>query len=413
MNSFSKSSQASPPPSSPAPWTRPSCRWGSASGHGRGRGSAPSGPGRGPRSRSGPQGRGGRRAEGEGAPGITLADLREDDLAQASLLDLLSNSLVSPAEAGQRGAPGSKPTAYGPGASGSREGGFETRGKNLEGKYTPHTLDEFRAGNIGYVTLAGNKANQGKTFTITQVTYRSPLDGKTYTLENVPGLVHDTGGAFTKGRPDKIDIAIGDFRGFTDKTAAPFLDNVQIGKLIETAGLPQANPVGLLPPGRAQGGDIAPNQYYTVGELGPEMFMTDAGQMAFVGDQGPELFQSQQPGTIYPFDYDWNRHNNFKWDQFPGLLTEIRGRADNWERFLREQTPSKNIEDRRREDPTLQIDDEDWKRILQGKPPRSKEDAGGPDWGKIMEDALQEQMRKEKVPLPRPRPKQQSREDGR
>src|SRR3990167_3029999 len=41
-----------------------------------------------------------------------------------------------------------------------------------------------------------------------EITYKSPIDGKTYTLNDVPVAVHDTGGAF-QGRPDKLDIAVG------------------------------------------------------------------------------------------------------------------------------------------------------------------------------------------------------------
>jgi len=114
------------------------------------------------------------------------------------------------------------------------QGGFATSRPNREGKSIPHTLDEVRLGRSKYVTLASAASNYGKWYKIPTLRYRSPIDGQTYTMSNVVGYVHDTGCAFNgscpnyggkKGmfssqpRPDKFDIAVGDFRGKSDGQA--------------------------------------------------------------------------------------------------------------------------------------------------------------------------------------------------
>lgn len=143
-------------------------------------------------------------------------------------------------------------TFYGPGAGGTMQGGWETSRPNLEGLKNergapiPRTLDDVRLGKAGYVSLAVDPSNYGKFYNLGPVTYRSVLDKKIYTgdklaaeaslkkadtnlhmtyapqLEKVIGYAHDTGGAFM-GRPDKFDVAVGDFRGWTDNAAMRFL----------------------------------------------------------------------------------------------------------------------------------------------------------------------------------------------
>lgn len=143
-------------------------------------------------------------------------------------------------------------TFYGPGAGGTMQGGWETSRPNLEGIRNergapiPRTLDDVRLGKAGYVSLAVDPSNYGKFYNMGPVTYRSVLDKKIYTgdklaaeaslkkadpnlhmtyspqLEKVIGYAHDTGGAFM-GRPDKFDIAVGDFRGWSAGDSMRFL----------------------------------------------------------------------------------------------------------------------------------------------------------------------------------------------
>jgi hypothetical protein len=118
-------------------------------------------------------------------------------------------------------------TFYYPGASGPKgmEGPYETaRAGPGGGGFTPKTLDDFRMGLSSYVTVASAASKLGQTVNLGDVQYRSPLDGKVYQLRNVPGYTHDRGGAFTEDKPDKRDIAVGDFSGTNPDTGQPFTD---------------------------------------------------------------------------------------------------------------------------------------------------------------------------------------------
>ncbi len=125
-------------------------------------------------------------------------------------------------------------TFYAPGAGGTIEGLYETSRPNLEGEKNsagnpiPRTLDDVRLGKYNYVTLASDPSNYGKTYNLGTLTYTSALDGKSYTLENVVGYVHDTGSAF-QGRPDKFDVAVGDFRGWGASAGSKFVDSQTYG----------------------------------------------------------------------------------------------------------------------------------------------------------------------------------------
>src|SRR5262245_46213909 len=115
-------------------------------------------------------------------------------------------------------------TFYAPGAGGNMEGPFATSRKNpLTGRYdTPFTLDDVRLGKSPWVTVASDPSRYGETVNLGKITYRSPLDQQTYTLPNVQGYIHDTGSAFQR-RPDKLDIAQGDFRGWNPQVAENFV----------------------------------------------------------------------------------------------------------------------------------------------------------------------------------------------
>ena len=75
------------------------------------------------------------------------------------------------------------------------------------------------AGQKDYVTLAGDPSRYGQTVKMGPLTYTSPIDRKSYTLPDVTGYVHDTGSAF-RGRPDKLDVAAGDYRGYSPQAAS-------------------------------------------------------------------------------------------------------------------------------------------------------------------------------------------------
>ena len=79
-----------------------------------------------------------------------------------------------------------------------------------DGEALVRTLDDYRLGKSEYVTGASDmsRVNAGEKYVMPEITYKSPIDGKTYTLNDVPVAVHDTGSAF-QGRPDKLDIAVG------------------------------------------------------------------------------------------------------------------------------------------------------------------------------------------------------------
>lgn len=177
------------------------------------------------------------------------------------------------------GAFDARTTFYGPGAGGTVQGGFETSRPGLDGEYVPRTLDDVRLGKADAVTLATAPENYGKYYDMGAVTYKSNIDGVTYTgdkdlaaakgytysenLENVTGYAHDTGAAFRAGgcgawgtcgeRLNKFDVAVGDFRGWSGGEAYKFLVSQgqefggnRLNEFQQIAGLPSGstNPWG-------------------------------------------------------------------------------------------------------------------------------------------------------------------------
>ena len=150
-------------------------------------------------------------------------------------------------------------TFYGPGAGGKMQGSMSAASNNLEGTNVIRTLDDVRTGKSKYVTLASATAMKGRYYCIGTVTYTSPPsnggDGKTHTLENVVGYVHDTGCAFNgtcscaflaqfcdgRARPDKMDIAVGNFTGYDGSFANSYISknpNKAPKDWTQLAGLP-------------------------------------------------------------------------------------------------------------------------------------------------------------------------------
>lgn len=118
-------------------------------------------------------------------------------------------------------------TCYAPGVGGTIEGPFATSRPGLDGQAIPRTLDDVRLGKSKYVTLACNPANYKKFYMIGTMQYVSVIDDQKYTLSNLIGYCHDTGGAFTSSGCSRwntcdsiykhFDIAYGDFRPYPQK----------------------------------------------------------------------------------------------------------------------------------------------------------------------------------------------------
>ena len=151
----------------------------------------------------------------------------------------------------------SRVTYYAPGPGDRMEGGFETSQPNPQtGKRVPSTLDDVRLGTSPFVTLAGDPSRYGQTVKMGPLTYTSPIDQKSYTVPNVTGYVHDTGSAF-KGRPDKLDVAAGDFRGWSPQQASAFVTADAGRRSVTPLSGDEADqamrPIGLPEPWRATG----------------------------------------------------------------------------------------------------------------------------------------------------------------
>ena len=165
----------------------------------------------------------------------------------------------------------SRVTFYAPGPGDRMEGGFETSRPNpVTGRAVPFTLDDVRLGRAPFVTVASDPSRYGQSVNLGDITYRSPIDRLMYTLQGVRGLVHDTGSAF-RGRPDKLDVAVGDFRGFSAPAASAFVGQDPGTKLVsfgpgeaatggwQTTVSPAAEGVGYVAPSRvAQGATTRP-----------------------------------------------------------------------------------------------------------------------------------------------------------
>lgn len=222
-------------------------------------------------------------------------------------------------------------TFYAPGGGGKIEGGFETSRPNLEGQSIPRTLDDVRLGKSKYVTLASATLMYGRYYCVGTVQYASPIDRQTHTLTNVVGYVHDTGCAFNgtcscqtlpqfcdgRPRPEKMDIAVGDFRGWGALTASFFVDknnNSAPRVWQQIAGIPQPgaaqnasacngdpredgvpraapySPNTIIDPYTQPGGQIVPGQLYGAPIQNPGM-MNQLGQPM----QQPVNYQQQNP----------------------------------------------------------------------------------------------------------------------
>jgi hypothetical protein len=98
-------------------------------------------------------------------------------------------------------------TTYSPQRGGDRmEGGYAAARKGPDGTAIVRTLEDYRQGRSAYATIAASRRFFGRKYTIPSVTYR--VNGKTYTLKNVPVYVNDTGSAFAGAPEGRIDVPI-------------------------------------------------------------------------------------------------------------------------------------------------------------------------------------------------------------
>ncbi|MEP9354861.1 hypothetical protein ABLE93_14830 [Xanthobacter sp. KR7-65] len=106
-------------------------------------------------------------------------------------------------------------TTYSPQRGGDRmEGGYASSRPGPDGQAMVRTLEDFRTGQAPYVTIAGNPALYGREYTIPKVTYQA--GGQRHVLNNVPVVVHDTGGAFRNAPEGRFDVPVGRDMGPAD-----------------------------------------------------------------------------------------------------------------------------------------------------------------------------------------------------
>ncbi|MBP2149975.1 hypothetical protein [Xanthobacter flavus] len=99
-------------------------------------------------------------------------------------------------------------TTYSPQRGGDRmEGGYASSRPGPDGQAVVRTLEDFRTGQAPYVTIAGNPALYGRSYTIPEVSYQA--GGQRHVLRDVPVVVHDTGGAFRNAPEGRFDVPVG------------------------------------------------------------------------------------------------------------------------------------------------------------------------------------------------------------
>lgn len=103
-----------------------------------------------------------------------------------------------------------KVTVYSPQKGGDKmEGGYPSAKKGPDGKFLVRTVADVVSGSSDYVTLAGSPQFYGRSYIIPSLPYLDPKTGKVTILENVKGVVHDTGSAFKTAPEGRFDIPLG------------------------------------------------------------------------------------------------------------------------------------------------------------------------------------------------------------
>ncbi len=175
----------------------------------------------------------------------------------------------------------------------------------LGGAYrrVPVCLDDVRLKGAKYVTLSSAQSNYGKYYNLGTITYKSALDDKMHTVENVIGYVHDTGCAFngtcsaamrarygfsSAPRPDKIDVCT---------TVCPLCDDAQAGAYATGRNVSLARSrAGAPDPVEVYGGDGAYGSPFSYGQ--PQQGMqVSAGQGARASGVAPGIGGGNTPAN--------------------------------------------------------------------------------------------------------------------
>lgn len=196
-------------------------------------------------------------------------------------------------------------SAYAPKQGGDRmEGGYASSRPGPDGKAEVRTLEDVASGRSPYVTLAGNPSHYGKSYTIPSIAFIG-TDGKTQTLTNVRGVVHDTGSAFKSAPEGRFDVPVA--RDADAKTmAANHAAWKKAGvEFVPASSEAAAKPVpvaergltryaGLVPASRTDATDDG-NDPVAQGTAPGQIADTPRGDNAIPGAQGQQLAQAGAP----------------------------------------------------------------------------------------------------------------------
>lgn len=192
-----------------------------------------------------------------------------------------------------------------PGCASSLEGCIATSRPNLtDGSLTPMTLDCVRHGQCQFVSLASDPSNYGKFYNVGTVTYTSAEDGKSYTLQNVVGYVHDTGGAFI-GHPDKLDIAATVCSGCSASQASAIAAGGITAANVSNVPTQPSSPFSVFGNQSAFVGNTSGSPFANVNPVAPSQYTQQTAyapqQVAYQTAQQP-LYQYpvQQPQPVVP-----------------------------------------------------------------------------------------------------------------
>lgn len=125
-------------------------------------------------------------------------------------------------------------TVYSPQKGGDKmEGGYESSRPGPDGRNIVRTVQDYDPKDPNsYITLAGNPQYYGRSYIIPKLPYQDPKTGKVTVLQNVRGVVHDTGSAFKTAPEGRFDIPfgkdlnnkqMGTYNGLLNKTGVEFV----------------------------------------------------------------------------------------------------------------------------------------------------------------------------------------------
>ena len=219
-----------------------------------------------------------------------------------------------------------KLTAYSPQPPGSprekKEGGYASAVTGPDGTSEVRTLEDLQAGRSKYITIAGDKDQDGREFIIPKIEWVDSKGNKHVSVD-VHAVVHDTGKAFRGKGESRFDIAVA--RGMTDEqmAAQPFTEGgVQMIDAKDYEDQQAAPPVadraftkmaGLTPkgtmtdarPGPAMTGRLLPGQEFSVKSKVGDITVTsdqlnalDKTQIRALQAQAKEMATIRQRETV-------------------------------------------------------------------------------------------------------------------